>query len=172
MAAVNMRNGYRPLPTVDPDEGPSDYGVIKTGPHRDYDAALKLNSASKASSAKGKKKAPVSSLPARPGLFYMFGDRGKYAANHVSVAIASQSESEHEAERIELMEIKSKRQKHRRGRLKSGSSNPARSPKSKNKPKFIMLEEPILPDDTLERVALRYNCPVRGSSYERLYAVG
>lgn len=160
MASVGIRNGYTRLPTVDPDKDiPNSAGVVISGPHRDQDAALKLNNPRV---SKGKKKNPVSPLPSRPGLFYMFGDRGKYAANHVSVAIASQSESEHEAERIELMELKAKRPKHRRGRLKSGSSNSAKSPKAKSRPrlKFTIIEEPILPGDTLERVALRYNCPV------------
>ncbi len=161
MAAVNSRNGYSRLPTVDPDEDSLGYGVINTGPHRDYDAAIKLNQPS----SRNKKKGPAASpLPSRPGLFYMFGERGKHAANHVSVAIASQSESEQDAERIELMEIKAKKPKHRRGRLKSGSGNPTKAPKVKGRSKFTIIEEPILPGDTLERIVLRYNCPVGGNS--------
>lgn len=144
------------LPTADPDviEGSGatgGYGGLQHGPHRDWDTAGQaLNS------RKGKKNA---GLNQRPGLFHMFGDRWKYAANHVSAAIASQSESEHEGEKIELTEIKPKRPKLRRGRLKSSSRSPKMS-KSRSKFRFQIIEEPILPGDTVQRVALRYNCPV------------
>lgn len=90
----------------------------------------------------------------------MFGDRWKYAANHMSATLASQSESEHEAERLELMEIRPKRPKLRRGRIKSSSSKSPKISKGKQRFKFNIIEEPILPGDTLQRVALRYSCPV------------
>lgn len=161
---TSSRNGYTRLPTADPDqlssEGSGYYGGILHGPHTDRDAALKLNVPRAAVRDKKKHTPPIP--PSRPGLFYMFGDRGKYAANHISVAIASQSGSEQEAERIELTEFKPKKPKFRRGRIKSGSSSVARSPKIKSRQKFKLsiIEEPLLPGDTLQRVALRYNCPV------------
>lgn len=158
MAAMGSRNGYVRLPTADPDvmEGSGatgDYGGIQHGPHRDWDG---LGQTLNSRSGKNKKK---TSLNQRPGLFHMFGDRWKYAANHVSATIASQSESEHEAEKIELTEIKPKRPKFRRGRLKSSSKSPKMS-KSRQKFRFQIIEEPILPGDTVQRVALRYGCPV------------
>ena len=154
MTAVGSRNGYTRLPTADPDQyvegvgAVGDYGGIQYGLHRDWDSL----------EAKGKKKPPPSANY-RPGLFHMFGDRWKYAANHVSVALASQTESEQEAEKIELTDFRSKRPKYRRTRVKSNSKSP-RTPKQKSKFKFNTIEEPILPGDTLQRVALRYGCPV------------
>ncbi len=160
MTALGSRNGYTRLPTVDPDtiEGTGatgGYGGIQYGPHRDLDTAAgqELNSSHGGKSKK-------SNLNHRPGLFHMFGDRWKYAANHISVARASQSESEHDAEKIELTEIRSKRPKLRRGRVKSSSKSP-KSVKSKQpRFKFTIIEEPIQPGDTVQRIALRYSCPV------------
>ena len=88
----------------------------------------------------------------------MFGSRGKYASNYVSVALSDQSESEQERERIELIEMKPRRSKHRRARLKSPKS--PRSSTARTKMNFNVIEEPILPDDTVQRVALRYGVPV------------
>ena len=86
----------------------------------------------------------------------MFGSRGKYAANHISASLADQSESEQERERIELTDFKPKKSKHRRARLKS-----PKSPRfARTKMNFNVIEEPILPDDTVQRVSLRYGVPV------------
>ena len=158
MTALGSRNGYTRLPTADPDavegaEAVGDYGGVQHGPHRDWDTVgqtLNLRG------GRSKKKAAQNQ---RPGLFHMFGDRWKYAANHVSATIASHSESEQEAERIELTEIKPKRPKLRRGRLKSNSKSP-KVLKSRQKFRFSIVEEPILPGDSVQRVALRYGCPV------------
>lgn len=160
MTALESRNGYTRLPTVDPDvvEGSGaigGYGGIQHGPHRDWDSI----GSGRVMNARGGGKTKKAALSHRPGLYHMFGDRWKYAANHVSVALASQSESEHEAEKIELVELKSKKPKHRRGRLKSNSRSP-KSNKQKQAFKFNIIEEPILPGDTVLRVALRYSCPV------------
>ena len=160
MTALASRNGYTRLPTVDPDVvdgsgATGGYGGVQYGPHRDLDTAAgkELNS-----SRGGKNKKP--SLNHKPGLFHMFGDRWKYAANHVSVAIASHSESEHDAEKIELTEIRSKRLKLRRGRVKSSSKSPKSTKSRQPRFKFSIIEEPIQPGDTVHRVALRYSCPV------------
>lgn len=89
----------------------------------------------------------------------MFGSRGKYAANKVSVALSDQSESEEqERERIELLEMKPRRTKYRRGRLKSPKS--PQSLTARTQMNFNVIEEPILPDDTVQRVSLRYGVPV------------
>ena len=88
----------------------------------------------------------------------MFGARGKYAANQVSVALSDKSESEQERERIELIEMKPRRTKYRRGRLKSPKS--PHTSTTKTKMNFNVIEEPILPDDTVLRVSLRYGVPV------------
>lgn len=117
MTTVGTRNGYTRLPTVDPDS----------------------------SEALERRKKLAKTL--RPGLFYMFGDRGRYADHY--------SESE---ETIELREVKPRRPKHRRLR---GPKSP-KSPKTPRiKQKFNIIEEPILPGDTVQRVALRYGCHVR-----------
>ena len=160
MTSLGSKNGYTRLPTVDPDlvvEGSGatgGYGGMQYGPHRDLDTAAghELNS-----STRGSKK---SSLNHRPGLFHMFGDRGKYAANHISAAIASRSESEHEAERIELTEMRPKRPKLRRGRIKSSGKSPKGAKSKQPRFKFNIVEEPIQPGDTVQRIALRYSCPV------------
>lgn len=156
MTSFESRNGYSRLPTADPDVlgsgAAGDYGGLKHGPHRDWDA--KHPSAPQMNKKKGSLK---------PGLFHMFGDRWKYAANHMSVASVggSQSESEHEAENLELLDIRPKRPKLRRGRVKSNSSNKSpKASKGKQRFRFNIIEEPILPGDTVQRVALRYSCPV------------
>lgn len=144
MTSFQSRNGYSRLPIADPDVAEGSVEARGYGPHRDWDRVA----------TQGRKKGTV-----KPGLFHMFGDRWKYAANHMSVAIASQSESEHEAERVELMEIRPKRPKLRRGRIKSSGKSPKTS-EGKQKFRFNIIEEPILPGDTVQRVALRYSCPV------------
>ena len=88
----------------------------------------------------------------------MFGSRGKYAANHASVSLVDQSESEQDGERIELIDMKPRKTKHRRTRLKSPKS--PHSSSSRTKMNFNVIEEPILPDDTVQRVSLRYGVAV------------
>lgn len=122
MTAVGTRNGYTRLPTADPD---SSSGVDR------------------------RKRLPKS---LRPGLFYMFGDRGKY--------VDDRSESE---ETIELREMKPRRPKHRRLR---GPKSPKSPRTSRVKVKFNIIEEPILPGDTVQRVALRYGCHVSTPSFQ------
>lgn len=163
MTSLGLRNGYTRLPTADPDVPKSTgvYNDVQHEPHRDWDAAqisqgLNYQTGGHGGGGKNKK---MGGLDHRPGLFHMFGDRWKYAANHVSVAIASQSESEQEAEKIELTDLRVRRPKPRRGRVKSGSKSPKAS-KQKHKFKFNTIEEPILPGDTVQRVALRYGCAV------------
>lgn len=79
----------------------------------------------------------------RPGLFVMFGkDRRPIKT------VASDS-----GEEIELAEFKPRKPKHRRVR------NP-KSPTTAKREKFETIEEPLLPGDTLQRVALRYACAV------------
>ena len=142
--STSAKRGYSRVPTVDPDSfaSSSNYGAAANpspsspGPYH-HEQVLK------------KKKGKTTPRNLRPGLFYQFGDRGTYAtANHASVSFASRSESEHEGERIELMDIKPRRSKLKRGKLKT------------NKNKTIVVEEPILPGDTVQRVALRYGCRV------------
>ena len=111
------KNGYTRLPTVDQD-------TAESGGHKSKMAPRSL----------------------RPGLFYMFGERGRYVAEHS------------ESEEIELVEMKPKRQKHRRVRTPKSPKSP-RTPKSKQ-PRINTIVEPILPGDTVQRVALRYGCPV------------
>ncbi len=140
---MTSRNGYTRLPVVDQDtSGSTSYGAAS--------APLPTSLSSK------RKKQGTRTL--RPGLFYMFGSRGKYAANQVSVALSDQSESEQERERIELIEMKPRRSKYRRGRLKSPKS--PQSSTARTKMNFNVIEEPILPDDTVQRVSLRYGVPV------------
>lgn len=84
------------------------------------------------------KKKPPEPLDLKPGLFVMFSkDRQKLPS---------------ESEEIEMTNLKPKRPKHRR--LKS-----PKSPSSK-KSRQELIEEPLLPGDTIQRVALRYACPV------------
>ena len=140
---MTERNGYTLLPVIDQDtSGSTSYGAA---------------SAPLPSSLSSKRKKGTRNL--RPGLFYMFGSRGKYAANKVSVALSDQSESEEqERERIELLEMKPRRTKYRRGRLKSPKS--PQSLTARTQMNFNVIEEPILPDDTVQRVSLRYGVPV------------
>ena len=139
---MTSRNGYTRLPVIDQDtSGSTSYGAA---------------SAPLPTSLSSKRKKGTRAL--RPGLFYMFGSRGKYAANQVSVALSDQSESEQERERIELIEMKPRRSKYRRGRLKSPKS--PQSSTTRTKMNFNVIEEPILPDDTVQRVSLRYGVPV------------
>ena len=87
----------------------------------------------------------------RPGLFYMFGERGKYAA------VAGDSGSEE----IELAEIKGERRQRKPKSPKSPKS--PKTPKLKKaKPKIKYIQEPIQTGDTVQRVALRYGVPVSG----------
>ena len=139
---MTSKNGYTRLPVIDQDtSGSTSYGAA---------------SAPLPSSLSGRRKKGSRAL--RPGLFYNFGSRGKYAANTFSVALSDQSESEREGERIELIEMKPRRSKYRRARLKSPRS--PRSSTIRTKMNFNVIEEPILPDDTVQRVALRYGVPV------------
>ena len=78
----------------------------------------------------------------RPGLFFMFGDRGKKYAVDPS-----------DSEEIEMTELNRKRKKPKRRKLRSPKGGKSKSP-------LIYVEEPILPGDTLQRVALRYDCRV------------
>ena len=79
----------------------------------------------------------------RPGFFYMFGERGRY--------VAEPSESEE----IEMQDMKRTR------RLRHKKPRSPKSPKvGKPQPKLNVIHEPIQPDDTVQRVALRYGCPV------------
>lgn len=85
----------------------------------------------------------------RPGLFYMFGERGKYAAG------------ESGSEEIELAEIKGERRQRKPKSPKSPKS--PKTPKLKKaKPKIKYIHEPIQSGDTVQRVALRYGVPVSG----------
>lgn len=124
MSANVFRNGYTRLPTVDPDQ-----------PRKAH------------AQAEGRKarRLPPQSLY-RPGIFYMFGERGRYVAEHS------------ESEEIEMRDMKPPRKpKHRR--LKSPKS--PKTPKTaRPKVKLNIIEEPILPEDTVQRVALRYGCHV------------
>lgn len=54
-----------------------------------------------------------------------------------------------ESEEIEMTDLKRKRPKHRK----------PKSPSSK-KPRQQIIEEPLLSGDTIQRVSLRYACPV------------
>lgn len=145
MSTITTKRGYSQVPTVDPDSfgSSSNYGAsANPDPHHYHDPVLK------------KKKGKTTPKNLRPGLFYQFGDRGKFAANNTSVALANRSESEHEGERIELVDFKPRRAKLKKGKLKS----PKTVGYSRNK--TVVLEEPILPGDTVQRVALRYGCRV------------
>ena len=81
----------------------------------------------------------------RPGLFLMFGDRGKYAADSLS------------EEEIELTEIKSAE---RRWRAPKSPKSPKTPKPKKTKHKIRLIDEPVQEGDTLQRVALRYGVPV------------
>lgn len=84
----------------------------------------------------------------KPGLFVMFGkDRRP--------TVASDS-----GEEIELAEFKPRKPKHRRVRG-------PKSPVAVKREKFDTIEEPLLPGDTLQRVALRYACSVSTSTFMR-----
>ena len=113
---MSKKNGYVRIPTEDP---------------------FLQNSTSR------KAKVPKS---LRPGLFYMFGNRGRFAVDH----------SDSEKENVELKEMRPRRPKHRK-------SKSPKSPQNKQpKQKLVMtcIEEPILQGDTVQRIALRYGCPV------------
>ena len=77
----------------------------------------------------------------KPGLFVMFSKDGRIGKKHVS-----------DSEDIEMAEIKPRKSKHKR--LKS-----PKSPSSK-RPRQEFVEEPVQLGDTIQRVALRYSCPV------------
>ena len=77
----------------------------------------------------------------KPGLFVMFSKDGRIGKKHVS-----------DSEDIEMSEIKPRKSKHKR--LKS-----PKSPSSK-RPRQEFVEEPVQLGDTIQRVALRYSCPV------------
>lgn len=137
IAIMSSKRGYSLVSTVDPDSfaSSSNYGAAANSSTPDVPVPKK------------KTKAIPRSL--RPGLFVQFGDRGKFAP-----ALAKCSESENEGERIELVPIKPRRSKLKRGRLKSPKSG------GYDRNKTIVIDEPILPGDTIQRVALRYGCRV------------
>lgn len=121
------KNGYSRLPTEDPGKAERVEGEAcgKRGP-RDL----------------------------RPGVFYMFGQRARYAAAHS------------ESEEMELSEVKlpaHRRPKHRRHKSPKSPKTPTSAGKG-FRPRFTLIEEPILPGDTVQRVALRYSCPVSAAS--------
>lgn len=131
---MSSRYGYSKLSTVDPDSivSSSNYGAAANPMP---DPILK------------KKRPKVVPRPLKPGLFYQFGDRGRYTEK-------AQSESDREA--MELVEIKPRRVKLRRGKPKSPNGKGT----SYSRSKTVLVEEPILPGDTVLRVALRYGCRV------------
>lgn len=132
---MSSRYSYSKLPTADPDSIPSssNYGAAANPLP---DPILK------------KKKTKITPRNLRPGLFYQFGERGKFAPGR-------QSESEHEE--LELLDLKPRKAKLRRGRLKSPKS-PSTKTTSYSKSRTVLVEEPVLPGDTVQRVALRYGC--------------
>lgn len=80
----------------------------------------------------------------RPGILFMFGDRGKYVMDSGS-------------EEIELTEIKGPEKRWRRPK----SPKSPKTPKLKKaKHKIRLIHEPVQEGDTLQRVALRYGVPV------------
>ena len=81
------------------------------------------------------------SLDLKPGLFVMFSKERRNLPS--------------ESEEIEMAEMKKKKPKHRK--LKS-----PKSPKSPNtkKTRQEIIEEPLLSGDTIQRVSIRYACPV------------
>ena len=86
----------------------------------------------------------------RPGFFYMFGERGRYVTAHS------------ESEEMELSEVKPpapRRPKHRKYKSPKSPKTPTSAGKG-FRARFTLIEEPILPGDTVQRVALRYSCPV------------
>lgn len=80
----------------------------------------------------------------RPGLFVMFSKHRRPQALERS-----------ESEEIEMTRMKPRRSKHRK----------PKSPSTK-RPKQEIVEEPLLPGDTLQRVSLRYGCPVSRDYHE------
>ena len=85
----------------------------------------------------------------RPGLFYMFGERGKFAGER-----GSESEEE-----IELTEMKGEK-RWRRPKIPKSPKSP-KSPKLKKaKLKIKYISEPVQDGDTVQRMALRYGVPV------------
>lgn len=140
---MSSRYGYSKLPTVDPDSiaSSSNYGAAANPVP---DPILK------------KKRPKVVPRPLRPGLFYQFGERGRYAEK-------TQSESDHET--MELVEIKPRRVKSRRGKPKSPNGKGT----SYSRSRTILVEEPILPEDTVQRVALRFGCRVSSTVLYTVY---
>ena len=135
---MSSKYGYSKLPTADPGpfKSSSNYGAAA---NPIPDPILK------------KKRGKTAPRNLRPGLFYQFGDRGKKFAS------GGHSESDHEG--IELLDLKPRRTKLKRGRLKSPRS-PASKTTSYSRSRTLLVEEPILPGDTVQRVALRYGCRV------------
>ena len=84
----------------------------------------------------------------RPGLFYMFGERGKYLLN-------SGSEEE-----IELVEVRGGEKRWRRPKSPKSPKSPKTPKLKKVKSKTRLIHEPIQEGDTVQRVALRYGVPV------------
>ena len=84
----------------------------------------------------------------RPGLFYMFGERGKHYVDSGS------------DEEIELTEIKSGEKRWRRPRSPKSPKSPKTPKLKKAKHKIRLINEPVQEGDTIQRVALRYSVPV------------
>lgn len=84
-------------------------------------------------------------LNLKPGLFVKFS---KDHSRHHQQGTHNASES---AEEIEMTNMKRKRPKQKRS--KSSKSPTTKKPES-------VIEEPLLPGDTIQRVSLRYTCPV------------
>ena len=144
---MSSKYGYSKLSTVDPDSftANSNYGAAANPVP---DPILK------------KKRVKMAPRNLRPGLFYQFGDRGKKFVS------GGHSESDHEG--IELLDLKPRRTKLKRGRLKSPRS-PGSKTTSYSRTRTVLVEEPILPGDTVQRVALRYGCRVSVIHHARLF---
>lgn len=89
----------------------------------------------------------------RPGLFHMFGERGKYAMDSVS------------DEEIELIEVRGNERRWRRPKSPKSPKSPKTPKLKKAKHKIRLIKEPIQEGDTLQRVALRYGVPVSSGGH-------
>lgn len=121
---MSRKNGYMRVPTTEPNP-------VTQVRMKDVDRRRKI---------------PKS---LRPGLFYMFGERGKYVAGSCS------------EEEIELTEIKAGEKRWRRPKSPKSPKSPKTPLKQKKtKHKIRLIDEPVQEGDTLQRVALRYGVPV------------
>ena len=117
------RNGYMRVPTADP------YPVTHT----------------RMKDAEKRRKLPKS---LRPGLYYAFGERGKYMEVRDSGS-----------EEIELAEMTGDK-RWRKPRSPKSPKSPKTPKLKKTKPKIRYIHEPVQDGDTVQRVALRYGVPV------------